>query len=90
MLKHQSLVNNYLLSTYRRDNHLLLEGRWNAKLLEIVLEGLSNSLWLVFLDDMAAVVNYDHLEAALHVRDRQLFVHAVDAGEQQNLWDSQV
>jgi hypothetical protein len=38
---------------------------------------LGNNRWLVFLDHMTALSDYDHSELTLHLGNRKFFIHAL-------------
>ena len=61
---------------------------WDLERVYVLEENFCDLLWLVFLDYVPAVVDHDHAVFAHHMGDRQFFVHAVGAREQQLLLDS--
>lgn len=72
-----SMTYNDLFSADACNDHLLVVLSGYLEVDDEVLEDLSNLLRLVFMNHVAHLVKHDQLELALHLRDRQLLVHAV-------------
>jgi hypothetical protein len=79
------MTNDYFLATDTGNSHLLCILGWDSEQRQKLLEDFGTGAGLVLLDDVAHLVEHDQLEAALHLRDRQLLVHAVAPRQQQLL-----
>ena len=80
------MIDYDLLTTGRHNYHLLLVLFGDSELGKELAEVSCNLTGLVFLDGVATLVNYHHLELTLHLGDCELLVHPVRSCQQELLW----
>ena len=74
-----SSANEDLLAGCIDDEPLLRVVGGELESVDELLNAMGDLDWLIFLDDMAAVVDDSHRKLALHLRNRQLLVHSLAA-----------
>lgn len=79
------MIDQNLLAADTHHKHLLLELCGHMERGGEVYNRVCHVLGLVFLHHVSTVLNDDELESALHLRNRQFFVHAFAAGQHQLL-----
>ena len=84
------MSNDNLLSWNWCNYHLLIVAWRDAELSQEIVENLRHFLWLILVNDVAYLVYNDQLEFSLHLRNCQLFVHAVTTCQQELLRDSNI
>lgn len=85
-----SRVDHYFLATDGCNHHLRLDHGVDVELSCELLETLGDRSSVVLLDHMTHIINHDHSELALHLRDCQFFVHSIAASQQKLLGSPQV
>ena len=79
------MVDQNLLAADTHHKHLLLELDGHVERGSEVNDSVCDILGLVFLHHVSAVLDNHELESALHLSNRQFFVHAFTAGQHQLL-----